>query len=422
MLHEIKPDQHPPLGHEMAGAVSTCVHCGFCLAACPTYQELGQETDSPRGRIVLMKEVLEGTLDLEQALPHIDPCLGCLACEPACPSGVPYRDLISPFRALTESKRKRSMMERLTRWLTQSTLPYPERFRAAARSGKLAKPFSFLLPKSMRVMLELLPPQLPARQRWKECYPARGKRRARVALLTGCAQSVLDPDINNATIDVLNQNGVEVVVPPDQVCCGALSWHVGNLPQARKFATQNLNAFPDDVDAIVTNAAGCGSGMHEYSMILKGTAEEDRAEAFCHRVEDVSRFLVRLGELRTPPDSGRPLRIAYHDACHLANAQGVRNEPRTLLRMIPGVELREIAESHLCCGSAGTYNIDQPEIADSLGQQKASRVIATEADIVATGNIGCMTQLRSHLAKQGSSIPVQHTMQVLRNAYEKFEE
>ncbi|MEM8668414.1 MAG: glycolate oxidase subunit GlcF [Planctomycetota bacterium] len=417
MLHDIKPEQHPPLGQEMADAVSTCVHCGFCLAACPTYQELGQETDSPRGRIVLMKEVLEGNLPLASATPHIDPCLGCLACEPACPSGVPYRDLISPFRAMAESQRKRSLVERLTRWLTQFTLPYPGRFRAAAMSGKIAKPLAFLLPSSMRVMLDLLPAKLPAKQKWQNRYAAHGTRRARVALLTGCAQSVLDPDINNATIDVLNRNGVEVIVPREQVCCGALSWHVGNLTQARKFAAQNLQAFPDDVDAVLTNAAGCGSGMHEYHLILKGTEHEEKAKAFTHRVRDVASFLVELGGLETPPDSNDTLRVAYHDACHLANAQSVRSEPRTLLRMIPGIELREISESHLCCGSAGTYNIDQPEIAASLGEQKAANVIATEADIVATGNIGCMTQLTNHLTKQKSNIQVRHTMQVLRDAY-----
>ncbi len=417
MLHEIKPEQHPPLGQEMADAISTCVHCGFCLAACPTYKELGQEADSPRGRIVLMKEVLEGNLELESALPHIDPCLGCLACEPACPSGVPYRDLISPFRAQSESKRQRSLSQRLTRWMTQFTLPYPNRFRLAAKTGKLAKPLSFLLPRSMRVMLDLLPPRLPKQQDWKENYPAIGNQRARVALLTGCAQSVLDPDINTATIEVLNRNGVEVVVPKNQGCCGALSWHVGNLPQARQFASQNVHAFPEDVDAIVTNAAGCGSGMHEYHLILKGTADEAKAESFRHRVQDVASFLMQLGDLKTPPDLGRTRRIAYHDACHLANAQGVRAEPRNLLRMIPGVELREINDAHLCCGSAGTYNIDQPEIAASLGKQKASNVIATAAEVVATGNIGCMTQLSNHLTKQESGIQVQHTMQVLRDAY-----
>ncbi len=417
MLHEIQPEKHPPLGDEMASAISTCVHCGFCLAACPTYQELGQEADSPRGRIVLMKEVLEGKLALETALPHIDPCLGCLACEPACPSGVPYRDLISPFRAMAEEQRKRTLGEKLRRMITQMTLPYPGRFALAARTGKMAKPFAFLLPPSLRVMLDLLPPSLPAKQRWDEINPAVGETRARVALLIGCAQSVLDPDINSATIDVLTRNGVEVVVPPSQGCCGALSWHVGNHRSAQSFAAANLDAFPTDVDAIITNAAGCGSGMHEYHLILKGTADQARAVEFCKKVHDVSAFLARLGDLQPLPDRDRKLRVAYHDACHLANAQGVRIEPRNLLRMIPGVEICEIADPHLCCGSAGTYNIDQPEIADSLGQQKVDNVVATNPDVIATGNIGCMTQLRTHLAKRGSSIPVRHTMQVLRDAY-----
>lgn len=417
MLHDIKPEQHGPLGPEMTKAVSTCVHCGFCLAACPTYRVLGQEADSPRGRIVLMKEVLEGTLALEDALPHLDPCLGCLACEPACPSGVPYRDLISPFRSLAETKRKRSLSDRFQRMLTQMTLPYPSRFRLAAWSGHLVKPLSPIIPKSLRVMLDLLPPHLPARQSWSEINPAIGERRARVALLTGCAQSVLDPDINTATIEVLNRCGVEVVVPKSQGCCGALSWHVGNLSQAQAFAKKNLDAFPTDVDAIVTNAAGCGSGMHEYHLILKGTEQEQQANEFRARVCDVSLFLDRLGELPAIPDRGRRMRIAYHDACHLANAQGVRAQPRRLLRLIPGVEVCEIADAHLCCGSAGTYNIDQPEIASALGAEKVTNVLSLQPDIVATGNIGCMTQLATHLSKQGSDLPVRHTMQVLRDAY-----
>jgi glycolate oxidase iron-sulfur subunit len=419
MLHQINPEQHGPLGPEMAAAVSTCVHCGFCLAACPTYKVLGQEADSPRGRIVLMKEVLEGTLPLETALPHLDPCLGCLACEPACPSGVPYRDLISPFRAISESKRKRGLGDRLRRALTQFTLPYPARFRLAALSGKLAKPLAFLLPKSLRVMLDMLPPSLPPKQSWAEINPAKGTKRARVALLTGCAQSVLDPDINTATIEVLTHNGVEVVIPPRQGCCGALNWHVGNQAQAQKFARNNLTAFPDDVDAIITNAAGCGSGMHEYNLILKGTPDEARAAAFCKKVCDVSAFLIQLGGLQPVPDSGRKLRVAYHDACHLANAQGIRSQPRALLKMIPGVEVCELADAHLCCGSAGTYNIDQPEIANELGSQKIDNVLATRPDVVATGNIGCMTQLAIHLAKRNSNVKVRHTMQVLRDAYQQ---
>ncbi len=226
-------------------------------------------------------------------------------------------------------------------------------------------------------MLDLLPAKLPKKQTWKTIHPPLGTRRARVALLVGCAQSVLDPDINTATIDVLTRNGVEVVVPPSQGCCGALSWHVGNHRQAQAFAKQNLDAFPADVDAIVTNAAGCGSGMHEYNLILKGTADEQRAAAFRDKVCDVSVFLDGLDELKPIPDRGRNIRVAYHDACHLANAQGVRAEPRRLLRRIPGVELCEIAYAHLCCGSAGTYNIDQPEIAGSLGKQKVEHVLAT---------------------------------------------
>lgn len=417
MLHTIKSEEHGPLGPEMAKAVSTCVHCGFCLAACPTYKHLGQEADSPRGRIVLMKEVLEGTLKLDQALPHLDPCLGCLACEPACPSGVPYRDLISPFRSLVETKRNRSVADRFRRMLTQLTLPYPRRFRLAAWTGRLAKPLAWLLPKSMRVMLQLLPDRLPAKQSWNEVNPPIGPRRARVALLTGCAQSVLDPDINTATIDVLTRCGVEVLVPKSQSCCGALSWHVGNLAQAQSFARQNLHAFPADIDAIVTNAAGCGSGMHEYHLILKGTPDEERAAKFCERVCDVSVFLDRLGGLPPIPDSSRPLRIAYHDACHLANAQGVRAEPRRLLKSIPGVEICEIPDAHLCCGSAGTYNIDHPEIARVLGEEKARNILALAPDVVATGNIGCMTQLSNHLARQQSDVPIKHTIQVLRDAY-----
>lgn len=417
MLHNINPAEHGPLGEDMASAVSTCVHCGFCLAACPTYQELGQETDSPRGRIILMKEVLEGTLPLEEALPHIDPCLGCLACEPACPSGVPYRDLISPFRALTEPERERTTADRLRRTLAQLTLPYPNRFRWAARTGRIAKRFAFLVPSSLRVMLDLLPPSIPKAQKWKEINPALGTRRARVALLTGCAQTVLDPDINTATIEVLTRNGVEVVIPKSQSCCGALSWHVGNIGQAQKFAINNLHAFHDDVDAIVTNAAGCGSGMDEYHLILKGTEHESKAKAFREKVIDVSAFLIKLGDLHPISGNGKKRLIAYHDACHLANAQGVRSQPRELLRMIPGVELCEIADGHLCCGSAGTYNMDQPEIAGSLGKQKAENVLATGAEVVATGNIGCMTQLTTHLRGQESKIQVRHTMQVLRDAY-----
>ena len=266
-------------------------------------------------------------------------------------------------------------------------------------------------------MLELAPASVPPAQTWPRVTPARGERRARVALLTGCAQQVLDPDINTATIEVLSRNGVEVVIPPAQGCCGGLAWHAGDLHAAQAFARRNLDAFPEDVDAIVTNAAGCGSTMREYHLVLRGTPDEARAEAFRKRVVDVTVFLMRLGLREAPAGAGRPQRIAYHDACHLANAQNVRREPRDLLRAIPGVQLCELADAHLCCGSAGSYNLDQPQIAASLGEKKAKAVLATGADVLATGNIGCLTQLRAHFARLGSPLPVRHTIQVLRDAY-----
>ena len=417
MLHAIKSSEYGPLGDPMAHAVQACVHCGFCLAACPTYQELGQEMDSPRGRIVLMKQVLEGTLPAAAAQPHIDRCLGCLACEPACPSGVPYRDLISPYRATVAAKTPRTAAEKIRRWLAAQTIPFPARFRLALRGAKLGRLFGALVPGVLRPMLVLAPREVPPAVTLPRVSPAKGERRARVALLAGCAQQVLEPDINVATIEVLARNGVEVVVPEAQGCCGGLAWHTGDLRAAQAFARKNLDAFPADVDAILTNAAGCGSAMHEYHLILRGTPDEARAESFRKRVVDVSAFLTKLGLREKPAGWATPQAIAYHDACHLANAQGVRAEPRDLLRAIPGVELREIANAHLCCGSAGTYNLDQPAIADSLGAQKAQAAITTGATVVATGNIGCLTQVRAHLEKLGSPVRVRHTMQVLRDAY-----
>lgn len=419
MQHAIKPEQHGPLGRPMADAVQACVHCGFCLAACPTYREFGQEMDSPRGRIILMKQVLEGSLPAGAAQPHVDRCLGCLACEPACPSGVAYRDLISPFRAKMEEEGafRRTTGERLRRWLAGRTIPFPGRFRLALAAARLGRSLRPLVPAVLRPMLDLAPAQVPPAVALLRVTPARGERRARVALLAGCAQQVLDPDINLATIEVLTRNGVEVVVPDDQGCCGGLAWHTGDLAAARAFARRNLDAFPADVDAILTNAAGCGSAMHEYHLILRGTEDEARAEAFRKRVVDVSVFLARIGLRERPPGPGAPGKIAYHDACHLANAQGVRVEPRALLQAIPGVTLCELADAHLCCGSAGTYNLDQPATAASLGAQKAATVLASGAGTVASGNIGCLTQLRAHLEKTGSPVRVWHTMQVLRDAY-----
>lgn len=412
MKHEISVEKAGPAGAAMAEAVQTCVHCGFCLPACPTYQVMGQEMDTPRGRILLMKDVLEGALPLPDALPHTDRCLGCLACETACPSGVKYRELISPFREWTEERRERSVAERVRRWLLLRTLPYPQRFRVAARLAIMSRPLHAVVPPAFRPMLDLLPVALPSSGRLAPLYPAQGKRRGRVALLAGCAQQVLAPGINEATVAVLTAAGVEVVVPPEQGCCGALAWHVGAGEAARAAARRNLRAFPQEVDAIVTNAAGCGSGLHEYPLMLKGCAEEAEAKAFAHRVEDVSVYLDRIG-LPELPAVKSPLRIAYHDACHLSHAQGVRSAPRRLLGRIPGVTLCEVPDGDICCGSAGTYNIDQPETARALGRRKAEAILATGASRVALGNIGCLTQIQSHLRGLPGAPVVSHTMEIL---------
>jgi glycolate oxidase iron-sulfur subunit len=416
MKHTIPPSAPGTPLHSMSEAVQTCVHCGFCLPACPTYQELGQEMDTPRGRIVLMKEVLEGTLPLKQALPHVDRCLGCLGCETACPSGVKYRELISPFRDYIRDKRPRTLAERLRRRMLLTTLPHPWRFRLAARAGIATRAFHRFLPRFLRPMLSLLPDELPAAPRLAPFYPAQGARRARVALLAGCAQQVLAPQINAATIAVLTRCGVEVLIPDQQGCCGALAWHVGAGEEARKSARKNIAAFPADVDAILTNAAGCGSGLHEYPLMLQGTPDEAAAREFAHRVEDVSVFLHRLG-MEPPPALPRPLTVAYHDACHLSHAQGVRSAPRELLRLIPGLTLKEVPNGEMCCGSAGTYNIDQPAIAASLGHKKAEAIASTGADCVVMGNIGCMTQIVTHLRSQDHAPQVMHTMELLAAAF-----
>ena len=418
MQHDIPVAGLGPLAEPMADAVASCVHCGFCLPTCPTYVVTGEEMHSPRGRIVLMKEVLEGTLPLAEATPYLDPCLGCLACVSACPSGVAYGELITPFRMETEGRRERPLEEAAVRRVVHETLPYPGRFRLAAAAGTLARPLRRLLPTRMRDMLDLLPARVPRASPLPEVVRAIGPRRARVALLTGCAQQVLAPEINWATVRVLARNGVEVTIPSGQSCCGALAAHAGVKGQAQGFARRTIRTFSAvaDVDAVLTNAAGCGSGMHEYPLWLKGEREEAAATAFAARVRDVSVFLDELG-IAPPEPLEAPLRVAYHDACHLAHAQGVTAQPRALLRAIEGVELVELAEPELCCGSAGTYNLEQPTMAALLGRRKARSVQAVAPDLVATGNIGCMTQLRTHVGGLGSDVPVLHTMEVLDRAY-----
>jgi glycolate oxidase iron-sulfur subunit len=414
--HSIPLDQYGPQAASMAEAIESCVHCGFCLPTCPTYVSLGEEMDSPRGRIFLMKEVLEGKIELENALPYVDNCLGCQACETACPSGVKYGELITPFRAHAEQHRHRRPIDRLQRLMTLQTLPYPQRFRLAAALGRFARPLARALPASIRPMLELLPARLPAPQPLPTFYPAQGERRARVALLAGCAQQVLSPNIGWATLRVLARNGIETVIPDAQGCCGALSMHTGAAEQARRLARRNLSVFPDDVDAIVTNAAGCGSGMREYELLFQGESEHQRAAAFASKVTDVSVLLHELGIVDVPPIAGE-LTIAYHDACHLAHAQKVRNPPRALLAAIPGVTVVTPAEWELCCGSAGTYNIERPQVASELGARKARNLISTGAQLIAAGNIGCLTQIVTHLHTLGHQIPVMHTIEVLDAAY-----
>lgn len=416
MQHSIPVESLGPTGEFMAQAVEKCVHCGFCLPTCPTYSVLKEEMDSPRGRIVLMKSILEGELELEEALPYLDRCLGCLACVTACPSGVAYGELITPFRAYAQERRQRPLVERTARRLALETLPYPDRFRWSTLSGNLAKPFKGLLPDQLSAMLALLPEALPESQPLPSYFPAEGERRARVALLAGCVQQALAPEINWATLRVLARNGVEVVIPEDQGCCGALSIHAGESGSARELAAHNMHVFPSDVDAILTNAAGCGSGMHEYPLLFKGTALEAQAEAFAGRVQDISPFLEELGILEPLPIPER-LGVAYHDACHLAHAQGVTAAPRQLLNAIPNLEVLEIQEPELCCGSAGMYNFEQPETASELGERKARHILESGASALVTGNIGCLVQLRNHLKALESEMPAWHTIEVLDRAY-----
>lgn len=404
-----------PQIESMSDAISTCVHCGYCLAVCPTYQVQGEEMDSPRGRIIIMKNVLEGELKLDQARTYLDRCLGCLACTTACPSGVRYGELITPFRAYARMQADYPAGERLQHRLVKETLPYLGRFRAAAMLSRPAHMIEGLLPESLARMTRMLPDRLPPAHPLPALTPARGTRRARVALLAGCVQQVLAPEINWATLRVLSENGVEVVVPEGQGCCGALLLHTGDHAEARRLAKRNLAAF-SGVDVVLTNAAGCGSGMKEYGFLFEEMKEYDAAVALGDRVQEASQFLAELG-LIEPPPLRQPLKVAYHDACHLAHAQGITAEPRSLLKAIPNLTLLEIDDGMTCCGSAGTYNLEQPELAGELGRRKAQHILDTGAEAVAAGNIGCIVQIRSHLQALDRLLPVFHTIELLDLAY-----
>ncbi|HJO91015.1 MAG TPA: heterodisulfide reductase-related iron-sulfur binding cluster [Anaerolineales bacterium] len=418
MQHNIPVDRLGPNGSAMASAVKSCVHCGFCLPACPTYQVLGQEMDSPRGRILLMKNVLEGTLSVQEAQPFVDRCLGCMACTTACPPDVPYGDLLILFRSYAENNRANGSI--LDTWLRQIVLeimPYPARFRAAMLLGMFARSFKAVLPKKLATILDLLPSDVPTSNHIPDIIPAIGRKRARVALMQGCVQSVLAPAINEATVRVLSKNGVEVVIPRGQGCCGALTLHSGSLEKSRKLALRNLRVFPTDVDAVLTTAAGCGSGISEYEMLFNSTDDLTIARDFANRVQDVTVFLDELG-LSHLPGPINLKKVAYHDACHLSHAQGVRDAPRRLMEQVPDVEVVNPSDGETCCGSAGIYNIEQPEIAEQLGARKAAKVIETGASVLVTTNIGCITQIESHLRVMNNKMPVMHVMEMLDNSYE----
>ncbi len=425
MQHAIERDallrEVGPAATSMAQAVSACVHCGFCLPACPTYLELGEEMDSPRGRIVLMKGVLEGGLDLEQVLDHIDPCLGCMSCVTACPSGVEYGELLMPFRELAERKRRRSRFERFWRGWMLDTLARPRRLRRMLRLGRIAAPFRAFLPARLAAPLDLLPRSTDRTRVGVGVFPAAGEPRARAALLAGCAQQVLAPRIHRATLDVLNRSGVEVVVPKEEICCGSLAFHAGDGRRARAAARSLLRvtgpeALLADVDAVLTNAAGCGSGLREYGLLFAGRPEEEAARALAGKVQDVSTFLAAL-DAPAPPPLAQPLRVAYQDPCHLAHAQAERSAPRRLLARIPNLTLVEPRDWQICCGSAGIYNLEQPELASRLGRRKVEALLEAEPDVIATGNIGCLTQIDRHLRRLGSTVPVRHTTEILASAH-----
>jgi glycolate oxidase iron-sulfur subunit len=411
-----------------------CIHCGLCLSACPTYEELKIEPDSPRGRIYLMRAVTDGRLPLDdQVRTHLDLCLDCRACETACPSGVQYHKLIEPFRlAMDKMGAGAKPLPWVQRMVLRHLFPYAGRDRLALAPARfmqwsgldwlLGKIGAFnLLPKSLRQMHDMLPELKPHHGRLPEVLPAEGPRRARVALFTGCVADAVYPQTNLATAKVLQRNGCEVVIPRSQGCCGALPYHSGDEKQALHFAADNCNAFgfgPGDlgaIDAIVTNAAGCGAQLKEYGHLLHGSEYSESGAKLAAKVRDVSEFLMELGPVQ--PTHPLPIKATYHDACHLVHGQAVRSQPRALLAMIPELEVIPLSESELCCGAAGSYNLTQPEMAERLGARKAERILATGADAVFTGNVGCLMQITRHLKQHRPDFWVAHPIDALWASY-----
>jgi len=404
-----------------------CIHCGLCTASCPTYVETSDENDSPRGRIYLMRSVTDGRLAMSpEVRRHLDLCLDCRACETACPSGVQYGKLIEPYKlAMLRDSSSGPGLSLLQRAVLHHLFPYAGRVRAALAPVRLFQKLGLmglveksgvlkLLPPTLRRMQAMVP-ELGAPSNLPEVLPPIGPKRARVGLFLGCVTDAMTPETTAATVRVLRRNGCEVVVPRGQACCGAIHYHSGAEAPALDLARRNLDAFNvDDLDAIVVNAAGCGAMLKGYDHVLP-PQEHDRAQRFVAKVKDVSEFLVELGPI--PPTHAVPLKATYHDACHLCHAQQVRAQPRQLLGLIPGLELVPLAESELCCGAAGTYNLTEPEMSGRLGRRKLDNILATGASVVASGNVGCTLQIARQARERGADVEVVHPIDLLDRAY-----
>jgi glycolate oxidase iron-sulfur subunit len=400
-----------------------CVHCGFCTATCPTYVTLGNELDSPRGRIYLIKDMLEnGRPADKEVVTHIDRCLSCLACMTTCPSGVNYMHLVDHARAHIENTYKRPLPDRLIRAALAFVLPHPARFRAALKLARLGRPFAKLFERvgplrPLAAMLRLAPTSIPQTSATASpaVYPAAaGTRRGRVAILTGCAQPVLDPGINEAAIRLLTRLGVEVVAPQGEGCCGALVHHMGREAQALASARQNIDAWMREIegglDAIIITASGCGTTIKDYGFMLRLDPDyAQKAAKISALAKDITEYLATLD---LPEPAQKPgLTVAYHSACSMQHGQKITRQPKELLARA-GFVVKEPREGHLCCGSAGTYNITQPEISAQLRDRKVKNIEATGAQIIATGNIGCITQIAS-----AAKLPIVHTVELLDWAY-----
>ena len=411
------------------GLFLDCVHCGLCTAACPTYVETGNENDSPRGRIYLMRSVTDGKLDLSHEVRrHLELCLDCRACETACPSGVQYGKLIEPFRVAMEhtgDERKKSD-DWFHQWILFRLFPYPGRMRAALaparwaqrlRLDRLAESLGLLrlLPPRLRQLVRMLPPLGRPLPELSEFLPAIGPRRARVALFTGCVADVMFRHTHWATARVLQQNGCDVVVPRAQRCCGAIHFHAGSSEPARDLADANVAAFDDSsLDAVIVNVAGCGAMLKDYGHHWHDAAQPAR-DRLAGKIKDVSEFLDALGLV--PPRGEVRLTATYHDACHLGHAQKIKEAPRRLLAQIPGLVLKDLPETDLCCGAAGTYNLTEPEMAGRLSRRKLANILSTGADTVITANAGCLLQIAREAREQGQKLDVVHPLDLLDLSY-----